>query len=227
MIVSIHQPQYLPWLGYFDKIDRSDIFVFLDDVQYKKNEWQNRNKIKTKKNWQWITLPVLYKFGQKISEVLINNTVNWKRKHWTALLTNYSKAKYFKEYKDFFEDTYNRNWNYLVDINIDIISYLIGALGIRTQLVRASEFKLGGKGSAHLVDICKKLGADRYLSGMGGRDYLQLEEFEKSKIKVIFQDFQHPVYSQLYEKNTGFISHMSIVDLLFNYGKDSLAVLKR
>ena len=97
MIVSIHQPQYLPWLGYFDKIERSDAFVFLDNVQFKKNEWQNRNKVKTDQRWQWLTIPVIHKFGQKINEVKINNTVRWGKKHLTALLNHYSKAPFFKE----------------------------------------------------------------------------------------------------------------------------------
>ncbi len=98
MIVSVHQPQYLPWLGYFDKIERSDIFVFLDNVQFKKNEWQNRNKIKTSEGWQWLSVPVIHKFMQKISEVKINNTVWWGKKHLNALVTNYSKAPFFKDH---------------------------------------------------------------------------------------------------------------------------------
>ena len=226
MIVSIHQPQYLPWLGYFDKIAKSNIFVFLDDVQYKKNEWQNRNKIKTAQGWQWLTVPVSYKFGQCISKVLISNAVNWRKKHLTALTTNYNKARYFDECGDFFQDLYNQDWEYLAELNIYIIKYLVKILDIKTNLVRASEFKLEDRGTAHLVNICKKLGADTYLSGVGGRDYLELKEFEKEKIDVIFQDFQHPVYTQTYENNIGFQSHMSIVDLLFNCGKDSLVTLR-
>ncbi len=226
MIISIHQPQYLPWLGYFDKIDKSDAFVFLDDVQFKKNEWQNRNKIKISNGWQWLTVPVLYKFTQSISEVLINNGVNWRRKHFTALVTNYGKTRHFDKYIDFLKNTYNQNWEYLTGLNIYIIEYLIKVLGIKTTLFRASKLKSTGKGTRHLVDICKRLGADTYLSGIGGRNYLELKDFEAEKIKVIFQDFHHPVYRQLYEKNSGFQLNMSIVDLLFNCGEDSLGILR-
>lgn len=226
MIVSIHQPQYLPWVGYFDKIYKSDIFVFLDDVQFKKNEWQNRNKIKTKKGWQWITVPVLKRFPQRISEVLINNTVNWRRKHFTALVTNYSKARCFAEYKETFKNIYSKQWEYLAELNIYIIEVLVKILGIRTPLLRASSLKLKGKDTLRLVNICQRLGAETYLSGIGGRDYLDLEQFRRQNIRVVFQDFNHPVYSQRYESNLGFVPNMSIVDLLFNQGSNSLKILK-
>ncbi|MBU1996568.1 MAG: WbqC family protein, partial [Candidatus Omnitrophica bacterium] len=106
MIVSIHQPQYLPWLGYFDKIIRSDVFVLLDNVQFKKNDWQNRNKIKTSQGAQWITVPIIHDFGQSISDTQTNNTVNWKEEHLKTLTINYSKSKYFKKYISLFEEAY-------------------------------------------------------------------------------------------------------------------------
>lgn len=223
MIVSIHQPQYLPWLGYFDKIDKSDIFVILDDVQYKKNEWQNRNKIRNKKGWQWITVPVRYSFGQKINEIKIDNERNWRQDHYKSLIINYNNAPYFQDHHSFFAKTYNNSWEYLVDINIHFIDYLVNSLRITTKLIRASQLKLKKQRTERLVNICKELGADTYLSGKGAAKYLDIDQFEKEKIKVVFQDFIHPTYKQVYND---FQSHMSIVDLLFNYGSKSLNVLR-
>lgn len=225
MIVSIHQPQYLPWLGYFDKIERCDVFVFLDNVQFKKNEWQNRNKIKTTQKWQWLSVPVLHRFTQKISEVEVNNTAQWGKKHLNALITNYSKAPFFKEHIGFFEQTYAQEWKYLVDINIHLIRYLVKALGIwDKKFVLASEHNPREGRTERLVDLCKQLGAGAYLSGKDGADYLNMEEFEKEGIRVIFQDYKHPVYSQLFGS---FEPYLSVIDLLFNRGPESLSILKK
>jgi len=225
MIVAIHQPQYLPWLGYFDKIRRCDAFVFLDNVQFKKNEWQNRNKIKTSQRPQWLSVPVLHRFGQKIFEVKINNTVAWGKKHLQALITNYSKARYFNEHLEFFEKTYSQDWHYLVDLNIHTIHYLVKALGIlEKKFARASEFKLREENTERLVDLCKLLGGDIYLSGKDGPKYLNLKEFEKEGIQVIFQDYRHPIYPQLYGD---FEPCLSVIDLLFNCGPESLSILKK
>lgn len=222
-MVAIHQPQYLPWLGYFDKIDRADRFVFLDNVQYKKNEWQNRNRIRTSQGWQWVTVPVLYSFPQKIREVKINNGLNWRKKHLHALTYNYSRAAYFKDFIGFFEETYNREWSYLVDINIHIIRYLVEALGIETEVFLASELSPSEDPTGRLIDICKSLGADTYLSGVDGVKYMDMERFEREGIRVVVQDFKHPTYNQNFK---GFIPNMSVVDLLFNHGDRSLEILR-
>jgi len=225
MIVAIHQPQYLPWLGYFDKIDRSDAFVFLDNVQFKKNEWQNRNKIKTSENWQWITVPVIHKFGQEICEVKINNTVTWGKKHLNTIITNYSKAPFFREHVEFFEKTFARKWQYLADINIHVIQYLTEALGISyKKFVRASEYALSEEPTERLTDICKQMKGDAYLSGKDGANYLDLDKFEKEGIQVIFQDYKHPQYPQLYGN---FTPYLSVIDLLFNCGPESLSILRK
>jgi len=225
MIVSIHQPQYLPWLGYFDKIERSDAFVFLDNVQFKKNEWQNRNKVKTDQRWQWLTIPVIHKFGQKINEVKINNTVRWGKKHLTALLNHYSKAPFFKEYFGFFEQTYAQQWLYLVDVNIHIIRFLAKALNIsNTEFILSSKHESREEPTERLIDLCKLVGGDVYLSGKDGAKYLDLDAFEKEGIQVIFQDYAHPQYPQLYGN---FEPYLSVIDLLFNCGPESLSILKK
>ena len=223
MLIAIHQPQYLPWLGYLDKIDKADVFVILDNVQFKKNEWQNRNRIKTAQGCQWITVPVLYRFPEKINEVRINNKANWSRKHLQAFITNYSKSPCYDDYISFFEDIFSRNWECLVDINVEIIKFLINALELKTRLVMASDLELREGSTERLIDICKALDSNKYLAGKDGNKYMNLELFDREGIEVIFQDFKHPVYNQLFGN---FEPYMSAIDLLFNCGDDSLEILR-
>ena len=226
MIVAIHQPQYLPWLGYFDKIAQADIFILLDDVQFKKNEWQNRNRIRVKDGWQWLTVPVLHNFGQPINEVLINNDVGWRNKHLNSLAVNYSHARYFSEYIDFFKEAYACHWQKLSEINIYFIKAMMKFLGLKTKLIVSSELNAEGESSARLINICKMLKSDTYLAGAGGCGYMDMKMFEKEKINVLTQDFQHPVYDQCWPKDVeGFEPFMSVVDLLFNCGKNSLEII--
>lgn len=224
MIVAVHQPQYLPWLGYFDKIDKADIFCFLDNVQFKKNEWQNRNRIKTSNGWQWLTTPVRYRFPQMINEVKINNTLNWRRKHLQALITNYHKAPFFDNFIDLFRQVYSKNWEYLNDLNVYLIRSILNSLTISQKpAVFSSELHLSSDPTDRLIDICKNLGADTYLSGQDGINYLNQERFRQRGIKLIVQHFNHPVYPQLFAE---FQSHLSIVDLLFNCGPGSLQKIR-
>lgn len=203
---------------------RADVFCYLNDVQYKKNEWQNRNRIKTAQNWQWVTVPVRYHFPEKINEVRINQAVDWRKKHLQALITNYSRAPYFKEYIPIFEDTFSREWEFISELNIHLIESLKGLLDMgEIPSVLSSDFKLSEEPTDRLIDICKALGADTYLAGKGGADYMDLERFEKNKLKVMIQEFAHPVYPQLFD---GFQSHLSIVDLLFNCGPESMKIIR-
>lgn len=223
MIIGIHQPQYLPWVGYFDKIDRSDVFVLLDNVQFKKNEWQNRNKIRTKTGWQWLTVPVFHDFGQKINDVLINKKVPWGKKHLKALTINYNRAPYFDKYIDFLKHTYSQDWLRLVDVNVYFIKNILTFLGIKKDIYFASELSIKSSNTARIIDICKKLNADTYLSGQGGREYLDEGQFSKNRVKLVYHDFAHLEYQQCYRP---FIPYMSIIDLLFNHGENSLEVLR-
>jgi len=224
MIVSVHQPQYLPWLGYFDKIDRADVFVLLDNVQFKKNEWQNRNKIKTAQGWQWLTVPVMYKYPQLINEVMINNRVSWQHQQRQAILSNYKKAPYYNQLKEFFEDIFSSSWQFISKLNIEMVKSLVKILGIDTPLYVASELgEFPQDPDERLIAITKHLGADTYLAGAGGRGYMDLDKYNKSGVKVIFQDFKHPVYGQLFG---GFEPFMSVIDLIFNHGDKSLMILR-
>ena len=222
MIVAVHQPQYLPWLGYFEKIARADRFVMLDIVQFKKNEFQNRNKIKTAQGWQWLTVPVRFKFPMTIAEVPINNDTNWRNKHLQALISNYTKTPFFKDYRVQFKSLLEQEWHMLTDINRATIDLIVQALGITTPLDDPSKWSLSNDPTGRLVDICKHLNADTYLAGAGGHDYMDLAQFDQAGIRVEFQSFTHPTYTQ----NFGtFEPYMSAIDLLFNHGPESLNIL--
>jgi len=228
MICAIHQPQTFPWLGYFAKIHQADIFVFLDNVQYKKNEWQNRNKIKTPEGSQWLTVPVLHRFGQAINEIQINNTVDWRHKHLQTLRTYYGKAPYFEQYFPEIEDFYHADWTTLSAFNLQTINFLMEKIGIRTPCRIASqmpEITDSAKISPdeRLILITRCVGADTYLSGAGGHDYLAQELFPQNHIRLIFQQFKHPDYRQLYGD---FLPYLSTLDLLFNEGPQALSIIE-
>ena len=224
MIVSVHQPQYLPWIGYFHKIYNSDAFVFLDNVQYKPREYQNRNRIRTKEGWMWLTVPALNNIGSypNISDVRIDNFQDWRKRHWNSLTSNYGQAPFFKRYNDFFKDLYTRDWDMLVDLNVYSIREIMRSLGIEKPIYFESRLNIKTKNTPRIIDICKTLKADTYLSGTGGKKYIDEQLFASSDIKLIYQDFKHPEYKQRYEP---FEPFMSIVDLFFNHGDDSLKIL--
>jgi hypothetical protein len=231
MTITIHQPEYLPYIGFFRKAVESDIFIILDDVNYQKNAFINRNKIKTAKGVQWITVPIKERSSNlKINEVLISNQTNWQESQWKTLIFNYSKAPCFKEYSNFFKKVFNKKWEKISDLDIYLIENIINFLKAKTMIKKSSELNVSGKGMERLINICKTVKADTYLSGKGSEKYhmelKDIELFEKNGIKVLFQDFNHPKYNQLFEKNMGFISNLSIIDLLFNYGEKSFNIIK-
>jgi hypothetical protein len=224
-VVAIHQPQYLPWLGYFDKLDRADVFCLLDTVQYKKNEFQNRNRIKTSQGWQWLTVPVTYRFPQRIGEVGLNQTVDWQRKHLQALRIHYGKAPYFETYIERFEKFYQESQKLLVEVNVGCIQLLLELLGLERKLVLASTLAVRTEDpTLRLVEICQALGGDTYLSGKDGAKYMDLDTFHRHQIDLVLQEFHHPEYSQCYGP---FEPNLSIVDLLFNCGPESVATIRK
>ncbi len=229
MVLSVHQPQYIPWLGFFNKIASSDSFVILDNVQYKEREYVNRTKIKTKDGWIWLTVPVTSsgKGRQRISDTSIDNSNGWRKKHCNSLRSWYSGAAYFENHFSFFEDTYTRKWDKLQDLNIYITRYMLQELEIETPVYFESELEIRTTKTSRIIDICRKLKADVYLSGAGGRDYLEEEKFSEAGIKLEYQDFAHPVYQQQYMKNgNDFSPYMSCIDLLFNEGGKSKKILR-
>ena len=229
MIVSVHQPQYLPWLGYFHKIDKSDCFVFLDSVQYKPREFQNRNRIRTKDGWIWLTVPVQVKghYRQPIADVLIDNSQDWASDHRRSLQVWYAKAPFFKEHFPFFEDLYGRRWERLMELNISVIRYCLAALGMTTRVEFESELGTTEHSTARIIQLCKKLGASTYLSGTGGKDYLDEAQLTAAGIQLAYQRFEHPRYGQQFvDSRHPFEPFMSVVDLLFNEGPASGTILR-
>jgi hypothetical protein len=223
MILAAHQPNFIPWIGYFHKMARADKFVLADDVQYTTHGFINRNHIKTVNGKQWLTVPVITKGRglQKINEVRIDKDQDWQRRHWNSLQTNYKYAPYFDYYADFFERLYQKEWVFLVDLNITLIEFVREALNISCPVILSSELDLtyglveSSEATERIVDMVKKTGCAKYLSGESGKKYLNEKLFEDAGIELIYADFAHPKYHQQFGE---FVSHLSIIDLLFNEG---------
>nr|WP_321352008.1 WbqC family protein [uncultured Methanoregula sp.] len=224
MRVGIHQPMYLPWCGLFDRIARSDLFILLDNVQYSKNYFINRNKIRTPQGWTWLTVPVIShgKSDQLIRDVETDGKIPWEHQHWKSISVSYAKAPYFKEYAGFFDEMYSTRWVYLNDVIKKTLTYLLQSLDIPTRIILASELDVTGKKNEYILNLCQNVGADEYLSGPDGRNYLNLPQWQEAGIEVLFHEYQHPEYPQLYGT---FEPNMSVIDLLFNCGKSSKGIL--
>ncbi|MDO8633062.1 MAG: WbqC family protein [Candidatus Wildermuthbacteria bacterium] len=225
MILTAHQPQYLPWLGLFHKIALSDTFCFFDVAQYRAKSF-NRNSIKTPQGSLFLTVPVLSKgYREKeFHEIEINNELDWRKDHFKSLLVNYKKAPFFSTYADFFEDTYKKEWRYFGELTEYMLRWFLGELGISVVFSKASDQQFTGTGSARVLDMCKKLGANVYIFGTLGKGYADTKEFEEAGVRPYFQEYLHPSYPQLWGE---FLSNMSVVDLLFNCGPNSLEVLMK
>ena len=225
MIVSIHQPHYIPWLGYFDKIDAADVFVLLDSVQFEKNGWQNRNRIKTTNGWKWLTIPVKHAFGTSIADTVIDNTSHWTNKHFQSLVTNYARAPFFKAYSEYFQVVFSQQWDYLLPITTSMLEFFIRKLDITTSIIKASELgTFSDDPTDRLVEIVSRIGGDIYYAGVGSKGYLDDETFKQAGIKVIFQNYQPVTYTQLYGE---FIPGLSIIDTLFNMGEAALSIIRQ
>lgn len=225
MRVSINQPAYLPWLGYFHRIARSDLHVVLDQVQFEKNSVTNRNKIRTANGWSWLTVPVKTKgkFGElEIDTITIDNTI-WMQKHWKTICQYYGKAPFFEQYAPALAAIYERPWERLTDLTTELNGYFLKfALGIETPLLYGSNLHSGGKKDELVLNICRDVGATTYISGPFGRNYLDEEKFRQAGIAIEYHDYVHPVYPQQYQP---FEPYMSTLDLIMNCGGKSLEVM--
>jgi hypothetical protein len=222
MIVSISQPTLFPWLGYFNIIKNSDIFVFLDNVKFEKRSWQMRNRLKatenTDKSEEWVRIPTqLKKSDTLIKDVIIDNTQDWKARHITSFRTHYGKAY---ENLNFLRNIYEQEWTKLSDFNIKFITDCCNFLGINTEFMMASQLPVSGKKGQLMLNICDHLSTTEYLTTVGSRNYLEnyASQFVKSNIKISYHGFQHPIYKQ---KGGEFLPNMSILDLLFNEQENS------
>lgn len=216
--IAILQSNYIPWKGYFRLIDQVDEFVILDEVQFTKNDWRNRNRIKTRDGVQWITIPVRQEhLDQKISEIQVSDT-RWPRKHWNSWAQNYGKARHFKDYAEQVESWYGEAGKlvHLSDINRLFIRNLCLIFGVETRLTSCEDYELSGDRVQRLINICLQSGANRYLSGPAARDYLDESRFAAQGIEVQWMDYSgFPQYDQLFAP---FEHGVSMLDLLFNAG---------
>ena len=215
MILSAHQPAYLPWLGYFDKIIKSNVFVFLDTVQFEKNSFINRNKIKTPQGSVWLTVPVKLKghLDVPLLKIEIDHKINWQKNHLKSIYLNYKKAPHYKEGYFKIEGLYNTDYELISELCWDHLGFWLKELGIEKRIVRSSELPITSKKSDLILDLCRYFQADRYISGALGRNYLEEVRFKEAGISIEYQDYQHPVYPQLWGE---FLPYMSIVDFWMN-----------
>jgi len=226
MIVSIHQPNYLPWVGFFYKIAKSDIFVILDDVNYIKNSYADRCTIKTPQGSCYLKIPVLAKNTVSLyNNTFLNDSINWRDKHIKTIEVNYKKSKYFNI---FFEDIKNIisdvSLTDLSTFNSKLIQYIITGLGIKTKLVFSSSLQVKTPSTQRLVDILKKISGTTYISGHGAKEYQDESLFSSNGIQLRYSDFSIKEYNQLWGD---FLPGLSIIDLLFNNGKESLDFLTK
>lgn len=220
IIAAIHQPNYIPWLGYFFKIAHADRFVFLDTVAYSNGSFVNRNSIKTPNGSAWLTIPVLKRgrSGQLIAEVQSNNADKWKIRHLSTLRSNYGRAPFFKEIFALLEPYYcldGDGRDSLADFNIGVICAIATYLGLRPQFIRSSQLEVSGHKTHLLLDICHVVGASVYLAGTGSKCYQEDIKFEEAGITPVYSPFSQQSYPQLFGE---FIRNLSIIDVLMNCG---------
>jgi len=222
-VISILQSGYLPYAGFFELMSRCDTFVLYDDVQFDKNSWRNRNRIRVPQGDIWLTVPVVSKghFGQTLKEVRIAPG-NWQKKHLSSIRHYYAKSGCFDEYIGFFERIYAQKWEWLLDLNFEIIEYFRKILGVNSELILSSGLKSAGNKTERIISICRELGADAYISTNGAKDYLDEGLFPENNIALAYQDYPGAKYRQVYP---GFVDNLSVIDLVFNCGKESRDIM--
>ena len=225
MIVAGHQPQYMPYLGFFNKISKADVFVFVDNIQFTRKTWQQRTLIKSDNKPIYLTIPVKKhgKFDQLINEVEIIDD-GWRKKHWKSICLSYSKTPYFNLYKGALEEFYNKEWFLLNDFCSALLRYLIDSIGIKfKKIYRSSELNITGEKTDLLIDICQKTGCDTYLSGIGSKNYVEEGKFKEVGLTHIINDYKPIQYAQY---GRPFIDGMAIIDVMFMYGPKTIDVIK-
>lgn len=217
-IITIHQPENYPWLGFFNKMMLADEYIILDSVQFRKNYFQNRNQFLTKQGAIYLSVPVNFKGYKLIKDIRIRYNENWQKKHLSTIKQSYGKSKYFHEHIAFFEELYSKKFELLIDFNIYIINYIRKIFDIQVPIIKSSELQVEGSSGELLLNICKERDADIYISGRDGRNYLDPSIFDNENIKVVYHDFIHPKYNQFNAKE--FVPYMNTFDILFNYSAE-------
>jgi len=223
MIISIHQPNYIPWAGYFHKIASSDIFVILDDVQLLRGKgFEVRNLVKTEGGSKWLRVPVKDQSKMLlINQIEINNDLDWHSKHLNSLCSNYQKTSFFSSYYKEIEKILNNKYIFLIDLNLELIKLFMKILKIKTKITYSSKLNVNDSGTEKILKIIQALNGDKYITeqGPGSERYMEGKEnlFQKNNIKILVQKFKIPQYPQMFDD---FIPNLSICDMLFNIGGD-------
>ena len=227
VIVACHQPNFMPWIGFFYKALLADTLVLLDEVQFPRGfHWVNRNRLKCDQGELWLTVPA-WKKGRglmKINEVEIYDARGWTDKHFRSIVQNYTHAPYLADHIDFLKNLYERKWTKLIEFNLEMLIYLKGTLGIEKNFILQSALGLEGRGSELLVSVCRKLGGDVYFAPRVSQKYLDEQAFERSGIRIHYYTFSPPIYPQLWGD---FVYNLSALDLLLNCGARSLELIKK
>ena len=231
MIVAAHQPNFIPWIGYFDKMRKADLFIVVDHVQMERQSYQNRVRIKTGAGERWITVPVIQESrSERIMDKRIDNSrsgrFRWSRKMFLTLKYAYQSAPYFRDYQDGVAEIFETRWERQSELNGRLIEFCREALDIRTPMVASSTLRITGAKSDMVLNMCREAGATAYLAGDGAsRGYLDVDAFERAGIRVLWQEFEHPRYVQ--HPSCGvFIPNLSAFDMLFNCGPRSAETLR-
>jgi hypothetical protein len=225
--VTMHQPNYLPWIGLFAKINLSDCLIIYDSAQYEKNGVINRNKIRTGSGSLYLTIPVgKLPVDTRISDIVLPRNNKWKQQHWRTIYQNYAKAPFFNIHAAFFENLYKQDLPYLRDFNEEILFYLLSCFEINVKTVRTSTLNVDPalRKTDLMLAYMTAVGTSTYISGPSGKNYLETDRFAASNIALKFIKFEHPVYKQRYP---GFEPNLSAIDLLFNLGPESLGIIKQ
>jgi len=223
MMLSAHQPVYLPGIIFFNKVSQSDTFVLLSDAQFERSSWQMRNKVRSGETDCYISIPVQKKgkLGQLINDTKISGD-GWKTKHLKTIKFNYSKRPFFDDYFPELEHIITEARDSVCDLNVSLIRHLCSCLDIKTHIIDSSDLNVSGFQTDRLVSICKALDANEYVSNIGARSYIDESLFEKAGIRHFWQDFHHPVYDQ----GRAFCPNLSVIDLLFNMGQQAADIVK-
>ena len=220
------QPGYLPWLGYFDLLQKADVFVHYDDVQFDKHGWRNRNRVKGPKGAIWLTVPVFHsgRAGQSILDVEIDDRQDWRRKHLSTVAQSYARAPFIDTVLPRLRNIIERPWLHLVDLDLALIDWLAMEIGIATPRHRSSELDVGGDRNERLINLCYHFRATRYVSGNAAQAYLDEARFAAAGIEAVWHNYSHPIYAQQHGE---FVPYLSVLDLVLNLGGNSLSVLSQ
>lgn len=230
MIVAAHQPHYVPWLGYLDKLAKADLFVVMDDLAFVPRNFHNRQHLKLAGGTGWLTVPIVHR---RKRDAIMDKQIagssspkhHWQHQHFRTLVTHYGGARHFADYADELRDVYTRPWTSLIALDLHMLALARRWLGIRTPIVRSSQLGLTGTKTDRLIDLCKRVGARCYLTGVGGStQYLDVEAMGRAGIGIVWQHFEHPEYAQRYP-TVGFVPRLGFLDLVLNCGPASRDIL--